>query len=203
MNHHLLTLFVTLSLVLSSSLAASCNAPPSGPTGPTGPTGPVGPRGPTGPRGPRGPQGPTGAPAPDTTEHLFRFRTFATPTFVTTNNAIQFSSAPVAAGTAITVTNNFTFSLNETGYYYVHFNGNTANNTVLGARVSFTLNGVQQRQVTPVIVAGQYLELHSIFRITQVPTSLSVVVFGGSGNNAILFAEGDAASISIINLNEL
>lgn len=209
MNTTVVGLFSFWLLMSALPLESACNAPRQGPIGPRGPVGPTGPQGPQGNRGPQGITGPSGPVAPDTTNHLFRYRTFTTNTSVSPDSAINFNSTPIVTGTAITAPTSFSIQFTETGNYYVHFSGLTATtsavttNSLNGASVVFLLNTTFQQSKTPVVDAGQYLELNEIIRVTQVPSTLFVIVTSGSSNNPIVFSAGDSASISILKLSEL
>lgn len=204
MKKIILAFICTLVIILELPLAASCKAPhhgPPGPRGPTGPTGLLGPTGPTGPAGALGPTGPDGQ-SNDPTVHLFRFGTFNLAQSFPAGTFISFNSSTVSSG-SITATNSTTFVINQTGYYYVHFSANTSLTSATGSGVTFQFNGSTSdpslQNITPVIVPGQYLELHAIIPVTTIPSTLRVVVVGTS----LQLAAGDSSTISIMKVRSL
>jgi hypothetical protein len=179
---------------------------PPGPTGPTGPTGPPGPMGVTGPTGPTGPTGlmgstgstgstgatgPTGATgsAGGLAAVLFDYNSGTI--VIVTGSAVPFSQAPLIVGTAISKTNNTTFTVNANGTYRITYTLRTALVSLL-ANVQVHVNGAGVGPTAALIVAGTSVTDQVTFSANAGDT-LQLVV----GGLALTLGTGDNATINI------
>jgi len=194
---------------------ASVGSFPPGPQGPTGPTGPMGATGPIGPTGPPGPAGSTGATGPTgpTGATGSTGSTGATgPTgatgsagglaavlfdynngtiVISVGGAVPFNQAPLIVGTAISKTNNTTFTVNQTGVYRISYTLRTALASLL-ANVQVRVNGVGVGPTAALVLAGTSLSDEVTFSANAADT-LELVV----GGLALTLGTGDNATINI------
>ena len=185
---------------------------PPGPTGPTGPTGPPGPMGATGPIGPTGPPGPSGStgatgPTGPTGSTGATGPTGATGSagglaavvfdynsgtiIIGIGGAVPFNQAPLVVGTAITKTNNTTFTVNQNGVYRISYTLRTALVSLLGT-AQVQVNGVGVGPTAALLSVGAPLSDQVTFSANAADT-LQVVV----GGLALTLATGDNATINI------
>jgi BclA C-terminal domain/Collagen triple helix repeat (20 copies) len=176
---------------------------PPGPTGPTGPTGPPGPMGATGATGPTGPPGPmgatgsTGATGPTgptgsaggLAAVLFDYNSGGITIGV--GGAVPFSQAPLIVGTAISKTNNTTFTVNANGVYRISYTLRTALVSLLG-NTQVQVNGIGVGPTAALLSVGAPLSDRVTFSANAADT-LQVVV----GGLALTLATGDNATINI------
>jgi hypothetical protein len=173
---------------------------PPGPTGPTGPTGPPGPAGATGPTGPTGLMGPTGSTGPTGATGatgaagglaavLFDYNSGTI--VIGLGGAVPFNQAPLIVGTAISKTNNTTFSVNASGTYRITYTLRTALVSLL-ANVQVHVNGAGVGPTAALIVAGTSLSDEVTFSANAGDT-LQLVV----GGSALTLGAGDNATINI------
>ena len=176
---------------------------PAGPTGPTGPTGPPGPMGVTGPTGPTGPTGatgstgatgatgPTGATgsAGGLAAVLFDYNSGTI--VIGVGGAVPFSQAPLIVGTAISKTNNTTFTVNANGTYRITYTLRTALVSLL-ANVQVHVNGAGVGPTAALIVVGTSVSDQVTFSANAGDT-LQLVV----GGLALTLGTGDNATINI------
>jgi hypothetical protein len=105
--------------------------------------------------------------------------------------AVPFNQAPLIVGTAISKTDNFTFTLNQTGVYRVTYTLRTALVSLLGS-VQVQVNGVGVGPTAALIIAGAPLSDQVTFPANAGDT-VQLVVSG----LAIALATGDNATINI------
>jgi BclA C-terminal domain len=105
--------------------------------------------------------------------------------------AVPFNQAPLIVGTAISKTDNFTFTINQTGVYRVTYTLRTALVSLLGS-VQVQLNGVGVGPTASLILAGAPLSDQVTFPANAGDT-VQLVVSG----LAIALATGDNATINI------
>jgi BclA C-terminal domain/Collagen triple helix repeat (20 copies) len=183
--------------------------PAGGPPGPTGPTGPTGPQGVPGPMGATGATGPTGAPGPmgatgstgatGPTGATGQTGGLAAVLFdwnnggitIGINSPIPFNHAEFVVGTAISKTNNTTFTVNSTGVYRVTYTVRTALASLLGS-TQVRVNGVGVGPSATLITAGASLNDMITFPANAADT-IQVVV----GGLSLTLATGDNATINI------
>jgi BclA C-terminal domain/Collagen triple helix repeat (20 copies) len=159
-----------------------------GATGPTGPTGLMGPTGSTGPAGPTGPTGATGATG-GLAAVLFDWNNGAITIGI--NFPVPFNQAAFLVGTAISKTNNTTFTVNSTGVYRVTYSVRTALVSLLGS-TQVRVNGVGVGPSATLIGAGASLTDMITFPANAADT-VQVVV----GGLSLTLATGDNATINI------
>ena len=176
---------------------------PPGPTGPTGPTGPLGPMGATGSTGATGPTGPmgatgsTGATGPTgptgsaggLAAVLFDYNSGTVTIGV--GGAVPFSQAAFIVGTAISKTNNTTFTVNANGTYRITYTLRTALVSLL-ANVQVHVNGAGVGPTAALVVAGTSVSDQVTFSANASDT-LQLVV----GGLALTLGTGDNATINI------
>lgn len=182
-------------LDLSYQASSTCKAPKEGPTGPTGPQGPTGDRGPRGPTGPTGPTGPQGQLALDSLSNVALTQAF--PMALADADTIPFNGTPTVFGTAITQTAADTFTFNEDGNYYVHFNANVdlSTPTPLGT-LQILVNGDKFGTFT-ITQAGGPIDSGRIYEI-EAGDILQIAALG-----AVTLSSVNPASISIIRLSDI
>ena len=161
---------------------------PMGATGPTGPTGLMGPTGSTGPTGPTGPTGATGATG-GLAAVLFDWNTGGITIGI--NSPVPFNQAAFLVGTAISKTNNTTFTVNSTGVYRVTYSVRTAAVSLLGS-TQVRVNNVGVGPSATLIGAGASLADMITFPANAADT-IQVVV----GGLSLTLATGDNATINI------
>ena len=162
---------------------------PTGPPGPAGPTGATGLPGPTGPTGSTGPTGPTGPAGLGLAAALFDWNNGGIT--IAINSPVPFNQAPFIVGTAISKTNNTTFTVNATGAYRVTYILQTAAASLLGS-AQVRVNGTGVGPTTTLVALGAPLTGMVTFSANAGDT-IQVVVSG----LAITLATGDNASINI------
>jgi len=155
-----------------------------GATGATGPTGPTGATGSTGATGPTGPTGSAGGLA----AVLFDYNSG---TIVIVGGAVPFSQAPLIVGTAISKTNNTTFTVNANGVYRISYTLRTAVASLLGT-AQVRVNGVGVGPTAALLSAGAPLSDQVTFSANAADT-LQVFVSG----LGLTLAIGDNATINI------
>ena len=142
----------------------------------------------TGSTGATGPTGPTGS-AGGLAAVLFDYNTGTVTIGV--GGACPFSQAPLIVGTAISKTNNTTFTVNANGTYRITYTLRTALISLLGS-VQVHVNGVGVGPTGSLIVAGAPLSDEVTFAANAGDT-LQLVV----GGLALTLATGDNATINI------
>jgi hypothetical protein len=173
---------------------------PTGPTGPTGPPGPMGatgPIGPTGPTGLMGPTGSTGATGPTgptgsaggLAAVLFDYNSGGITIGI--GGAVPFNQAPLIVGTAISKTNNTTFTVNANGVYRISYTLRTAVVGLLG-NTQVQVNGIGVGPTSALLFLGAPITDQVTFSANAADT-LQVVV----GGLALSLATGDNATINI------
>jgi BclA C-terminal domain len=105
--------------------------------------------------------------------------------------AVPFNQAPLIVGTAISKTNNTTFTLNADGVYRVTYTLRTALVSLLGS-VRVQVNGIGVGPTASLIVAGAPLSDQVTFAASAGDTVQLVV-----GGLALTLAAGDNATINI------
>jgi len=105
--------------------------------------------------------------------------------------AVPFSQAPLIVGTAISKTNNTTFTLNRAGVYRVTYTLRTALVSLL-ANVQVRVNGAGVGPTAALVVAGTSLSDQVTFPANATDT-LQLVV----GGSALTLGTGDNATINI------
>jgi hypothetical protein len=105
--------------------------------------------------------------------------------------AVPFSQAPLIVGTAISKTNNTTFTVNANGTYRITYTLRTAIVSLL-ANVQVRVNGAGVGPTAALIVAGTSLSDQVTFSANATDT-LQLVV----GGSALTLGTGDNATINI------
>lgn len=195
----ILPLYATLEIP-GPSADSGCKRPKQGPTGPTGPQGPTGPRGITGPSGAIGPIGPQGDLQLDNMYNATAQQTAPLTISAGGQSEVPFTSNAISYGTAITQVNSTTFSLNEEGNYYVHFNANVdITSTYTGNNIlSIQRNGSEITQVRTQ-VAGQALDIGILVAVKEADVPLLITV--AATEDPVVLTAVNPASISIVRLS--
>jgi hypothetical protein len=110
---------------------------------------------------------------------------------IVVGGAVPFNTAPLIVGTAISKTNNTTFTLNTDGVYRVTYTLRTALLSLLGS-VQVQVNGSGVGPTASLIVAGAPLSDQVTFAANAGDTVQLVV-----GGLALMLAAGDNATINI------
>jgi len=164
---------------------------PIGPPGPMGATGPTGLMGPTGSTGPTGPTGPTGATGATGGLAAVLFDYNSGTIVISVGGAVPFNQAPLIVGTAISKTNNTTFTVNANGTYRITYTLRTALVSLL-ANVQVRVNGVGVGPTAALVLAGTSVSDQVTFSANTGDT-LQLVV----GGLALTLGTGDNATINI------
>lgn len=158
--------------------------------GVTGATGSTGSTGATGVTGAIGPTGATGASGLTSLDHLF---TTGTGALVALGSPVTFGGAVLVSGTAITKTNTTTFSINETGEYYIHITTQTAGLSLGGLQVF--VNGIGVGVGATLLSLGIPITIQEIINIPTAPSTLQVRSIG------LAITLGGTVALSIIQLS--
>jgi BclA C-terminal domain len=110
---------------------------------------------------------------------------------INVGGAVPFNQAPLIVGTAITKTNDTTFTVNQDGVYRVTYTVRTALLSLLG-NVQVQVNGSGVGPTAPLLVAGTSLSDQVTFPANAGDTVQLVV-----GGLALTLAAGDNATINI------
>jgi len=105
--------------------------------------------------------------------------------------AVPFNQAPLIVGTAITKTNDTTFTLHANGVYRVSYTLRTALLSLLGS-VQVQVNGVGVGPTAPLLIAGTSLSDQVTFQ-ANAGNTVQLVVSGA----ALTLAAGDNATINL------
>ena len=110
---------------------------------------------------------------------------------ISVGGAVPFNQAPLIVGTAISKTNNTTFTVNQTGVYRISYTLRTALASLL-ANVQVRVNGVGVGPTAALVLAGTSLSDEVTFSANAADT-LELVV----GGLALTLGTGDNATINI------
>jgi len=122
---------------------------------------------------------------------LFDFNNSGVIQIILVNDPVPFNQAPLIVGTAISKTNNTTFTVNTNGTYRVTYTLRTATASAL-ANVQVRVNGIGVGPTAALIVAGTSLSDQVTF-----PANATDTIRVHVGGAALSLATGDNATINI------
>ncbi len=132
-----------------------------------------------------------GIPAGGLAAILFDYNNSGAPIVIGVGGAVAFNQVPLIVGTAITKTNDTTFTVHKNGVYRVTYTLRTALLSLLGT-VRVQVNGVGVGPSAPLLVAGTSLSDQVTFQASTGET-VQLVVSGV----ALTLAVGDNATINL------
>jgi hypothetical protein len=188
---------VSPAYALTYEASSACKAPKEGPTGPTGPQGPTGDRGPRGPTGSQGPTGPQGELRLSGLSNVALSQSF--PMTIGPGDTVPFNGTPTVFGTSVEQTALDTFTFNEDGNYYIHFNANVDLTSPLG-QLQLQIDG--QKILLRVTQAGSPLNMGVIYEV-EAGDTLQVFNPAAPGGLSVILSTVNPATISIVRLSDL
>jgi len=132
-----------------------------------------------------------GIPAGGLAAILFDYNSSGAPILIGVGVAVPFNQAPLIVGTAITKTNDTTFTVHKNGVYRVTYTLRTALLSLLGT-VRVQVNGIGVGPAAPLLIAGTSLSDQVTFQANTGDT-VQLVVSGV----ALTLAAGDNATINL------